>query len=83
MQSQLAERKADLVAYARVLADIDKCIQGGMPPLRAEQLAVVIELQDKARRNCEELAARVVAAEIAAESIRAPETSDAAETISA
>jgi hypothetical protein len=79
IQSQLAERKADLAAYKRVLADIDKCIQGGMPLLSAEQLAVVIALQDKVRRNCEELVARVVAAE----SIAAPETSDSAENISA
>lgn len=82
IQSQLAERKADLAAYARVLTDIDKCIQGGMPPLSAEQLAAVIALQDKARRNCEELAARAVAAEIAAARIAVPETSDTAENIS-
>ena len=82
LQSLIAERKADLAAYARVLVDIDKCVQDGMHPLSAEQLAAVTALHDRARRNCEDLEARILAAEVEIARIAAPQTSDAAESIS-
>ena len=83
IQSQLAARKADLAAYDRVLRDIAKCSAAGMlPPSAAQTVATVRMLRDMARRDCEDLAARAVAAKTAAEGIRAPQTSDAAENIS-
>ena len=84
IQSQLAERKTDLAAYDRVLGDISKCSAAGMllPSAAHIVVAAVTTLRDMAGRDCEDLAARAVAAKIAAESIRAPQTSDAPENIS-
>ena len=84
IQSKLAERKADFAAYDRVLSDISKWSAAGalLPSAAHTVLATVKMLRDMARRDCEDLTTRAVAAEIAAEGIRAPQTSDAAENIS-
>ena len=83
IQHQLAARKADLAAYDRVLGDISRCSAAGMllPSAAHTVVAPVTMLRDTARRDCEDLAARAVAAKVAAQSIRAPQTSDAAENI--